>query len=44
MSAARCLAKRLRRFDMRVCDAFDLWARLGFTWREAWKIAGRWQS
>lgn len=42
MSAVRRLSRSLRRFDARVCDAFDLWARLGFAWRDAWRVAGRW--
>lgn len=42
MSALRNLARRVRRFDNRVGHAFDLWARLGFSWRQAWDVAGTW--
>jgi hypothetical protein len=35
--------RRLRAFADRVSHAHDLWARLGFSWKRAWEIAGTWQ-
>lgn len=33
---------RLRQFDRRVEEAFSLWAGFGYSWREAWRMAGGW--
>jgi len=35
--------RRLRAFCGRCEHAFDLWNRLGFSWKRAWQIAGTWQ-
>lgn len=35
--------RRLRAFYERLEHAYDLWDRLGFPWKMAWKRAGTWQ-
>ena len=42
MSAIRRTATRASRFCGRVTHTYDLWYRLGFGWRHAWRIAGTW--
>ena len=42
MSAVRRSLYRARRLAERTKHTCDLWSRLGFGWREAWRIAGTW--
>jgi|APTNR8051073442_1049403.scaffolds.fasta_scaffold00759_34 hypothetical protein len=38
------MIRRARVIGARVADTWDLVSRLGFPVRQAWRIAGRWQS
>lgn len=42
MSALRHTLRSGRRLAGRTRHAYDLWYRLGFGWRHAWRIAGTW--
>jgi len=42
MSAVRRTLRNGRRLAGRVTHTYDLWYRLGFGWRHAWRIAGTW--
>jgi len=42
VTAVRRSLRRARRVYGRLRHAHDLWYRLGFSWNQAWRIAGTW--
>ena len=42
MSTLRCTLKTARRLPARLADTWDLYSRLGFPIKRAWRIAGTW--